>query len=54
MQKIIFWRRVTRTLKDLYVNNKDNVNNEAHIILPQQGDIENDTGHCVSQPNPDG
>ena len=52
-QEIIFWRRVTRTLKDIYVNNKDNVNNETHIILPQQGDIGNDTGHCVSQPNPD-
>ena len=36
------------------MNNKDNVNNETHIILPPQGDIEIDTVHCVSQPNPDG
>ena len=48
------WGRITRNLKDLYVNNKDNVNNETHIILPQQGDIENDTGQCVNQPNTDG
>ena len=56
MQNVIFWKRVTRTIKDIYiyVNNKDNVNNETHIILPQQGVIENDTGHCVSQLNPDG
>ena len=54
MQKVIFWRRVTRTLKDLYVNNKDNVNNNTHIILPEQGDIGNYTGNCVSQPNPNG
>ena len=35
------------------MNNKDYVNNETHIILPPQGDIEIDTVHCVSQPNPD-
>ena len=38
MQKVIFWRQVTRTLKDLYVNNKNNVNNETHIIGPLQGE----------------
>ena len=32
-EKIIFWRRVTRTLKDIYVNNKDIVNNKTHTIL---------------------
>ena len=35
------------------MNNKDYVNNETHIILPPQVDIEIDTVHCVSQPNPD-
>ena len=36
------------------MNNKDNVNNNTHIILPQQGDIGNYTGNCVNQPNPNG
>ena len=47
MRKVIFWRRVTRTLKYLYVINEDNVNNETHIILPQQDDIGNDRGISV-------
>ena len=53
-EKIIFWRRVTRTLKDIYVNNKDIVNNETQTILSTQGDIEMNTVRCESQPSPEG
>ena len=35
-------------------NLNNNVNNKTHNILPRQGDIENNTVHCVSQPNPNG
>ena len=53
-EKVIFWRRVTRTLEDIYVNNKDIVNNETHTILSTHGDIEMNTVRCESQPNPEG
>ena len=52
MHKLIFWRRVTRTLKDLHMHNKDIVNNNTNIIIPQHGDIGKDKGNRVSQPNP--
>ena len=54
MHKVIFWRQVTRTLKDLYMNNKNNVNNNTHSIVPQKGYILKYTGNRVSQPNPNG
>ena len=54
MHKLIFWRRVTQTLKDIHVNNKDIVNNNTHIIIPQQGEIGKYMGIRVSQPNPQG
>ena len=52
-EKILFWRRVTRNLKDIYVNNKDIVNNETHTILPMNGVVEMNTVRCESQPNPE-
>ena len=33
------------------MNNKDNVNNKIHTILPTQGDLEINTVCCQSQPN---
>ena len=54
IHKVIFWRRVTRTLKYSYMNNKDNVNNNTHITLPQQVCMGKYTGYLVSQPNPNG
>ena len=54
MHKVIFWRRVTQILKDIHVNNKDIVNNNTHITIPQQVEIGKYTGNCVSQPNPNG
>ena len=53
-EKIVFWRRVTRTLKDIYVNNKYVVNNETHTLLPMNGNVEMNTVRCESQPNPKG
>ena len=52
MHKVIFWRQVTRTLKDLYVNNKDNVNNNTNITLPQKGDYRKI--HGILNPNGQG
>ena len=54
MHKLIFWRIVTRTLKDIHVNNKDIVNNNTNIIIPQKGEIGKYRGNHVSQPNPQG
>ena len=53
-EKIVFWRRVTRTLKDIYVNNKDIVYNETHITLPMNDNVEMNTVRCESHPNPEG
>ena len=53
-ERIVFWRRVTRTLKDIYVNNKDIVNNETHTTLPMNGNVEMNTVRCESQLNPEG
>ena len=36
------------------MNNKGNVKNETHTILPMQGDIEINTVQCESQLNPKG
>ena len=54
MHKLIFWRRVTQTLNDIHLNNKDIVNNHTHNIILQQGEIEKYKGTRVSQPNPQG
>ena len=51
MHKLIFWRQVTQTLKDMHASNKDNVDNH---IISQQGEIEKYTGTRVSRPNPQG
>ena len=33
MHKLIFWRQVTRTLKDMYAKNKDIKNNHTNNII---------------------
>ena len=37
MHKLIFWRRVTRTLKDIQDNNKDSVDNNTSIRISEEG-----------------
>ena len=54
MHKLIFWRRVTQTLKDMHANNKDIVNNHTNNIISKQGYKEKHTGTRGSQPNPKG
>ena len=53
-EKIGLWRRITRTLKDLYVNDKDIVYNRTHNTLPMDGNVGMNTARCESQPNPGG
>ena len=53
-EKKVLWRRITRTLKDLYVNNKDIVNNDTQNTLPSSGNVETHTVDCRSTPNPEG
>ena len=53
-EKILLWRRITRTIKDLYVNNKDIVNNDTQNTLPSSGNVETDTVNCESTKNPEG
>ena len=53
-EKIVFWRRITRTLKDLYVNNKDIVYNETHITVTLNGNVGINTVRCESQPKQKG
>ena len=38
--KLIFWRRVTRTIKDLKNSNKDSVDNNTRVIIPEQGYVD--------------
>ena len=52
--KRVLWRRITRTLKDIYVNNKDIVINDTQNILPNKGNIETGTVDCESTPNLEG
>ena len=52
--KILLWRRITRTLKDIYVNNKNIVINDTQNILPKKGNIETGTVDCESTPNLEG
>ena len=54
MHKLIFWRRVTRTLKDIKYNNKDSVDNNTSIRISEQGYKDTTTGNCGSLPNPQG
>ena len=35
-RKIVLWRRITRTLKDLYVNDKDIVYNDTQNTLTNE------------------
>ena len=44
-EKIILWRRITRTLKDLYVNDKDILNNDTQNTLPSSGNVGTEV-HC--------
>ena len=52
MHKLIFWRRVTRTLKDIKDNNKDSVDNNTSIIIPEHGYNDTTMGNHGSQPYP--
>ena len=53
--KIVLWRRITRALKDIYENNKDVVNKDTpNRILTSTNNLEIDTVHCKSTPNPEG
>ena len=54
MHKLIFWRLVTRTLKDIKYNNKDSVDNNTSIIIPEHGYKDTTTGNRGSQPYPQG
>ena len=40
-------------VNNIYVNNKDIVNNETHTTLPMNGNVVQ-TVHCENQPNPEG
>ena len=53
-EKIVLWRRITRTLNDLYVNDKDIVNNDTQNTLPSSGNVVTDTVRCESKLNPEG
>ena len=53
-EKIVLWRRITRTLKDLYVKNKDIVINDTQNTLPSKGNVETGTVDCESTPNLEG
>ena len=52
--KLIFWRRVTRTLKDLKNNNKDSVDNNTSVIIPEQGYVDTTMGAHGSGTYPQG
>ena len=52
--KIVLWRRISRTLKDIYRNNKDIVIHDTQNILPNKGNIETGTLDCESTPNLEG
>ena len=54
MHKLIFWRQVTQTLKDMQDNNKDIVNNNTNIRISEQGYKETHRRNRGSQPNPQG
>ena len=44
MHTVIFWRQVTRTLKDLKNNNKYSVDNNTRVIIPEQGYVDTTMG----------
>ena len=53
-EKIALWRKITRTLKDLYVNDKDIVCNDTQNTLPIKGNVETETVDCESTSNIEG
>ena len=54
MHKLIFWRHVTRTIKEIKDNNKDSKDNNTSIRISEQGYKDTTTGNCGSLPNPQG
>ena len=50
--KIVLWRRITRTLKDIYVNNKDLVINDTQNIIPNKGNKKTGPVDCESESTP--
>ena len=53
-EKIVIWMRITRTLKDIYVNNKDIVNKDTQNTLANKGNVETGIVDCERTPKLEG